>query len=236
MKNKFKTIIVLLVVAITLTASAFAQKKGKSFKGTITYTMAYTGDAIEPAQLAQFPKESVVKVFENRTLTEQGPASVITNGDSKVVYTVIDLSSYGMKKYLISQKQEEIEKDNKGTKITYFEETKQILGYIVKKVEIIAAPKEDEEDEEGGTTKIIAYYTEELGGEEVNFGNQMFHGVKGVVLEYEVVTPKMKIVAVAKTVEKGKVKEADFLIPSDCVETTMEAFQEEMNALRGGGE
>lgn len=234
MKNTFRTILVLLVITLAFNSSSFAQKKGK-FKGTIIYTMTYSGDGIEPAQMAQLPKESTVKIYENKTLTEQGPASIITNGDSKVVYTVVDLSSYGMKKYLITRKQEEIDKENKGTQFKYTEETKEILGFKTKKVEITTAAKEDEE-EEGGSAKIIAYYTEELGGEEVNFGSQMFHGVKGVVLEYEFVTPKMNVKGVAKTVEKGKVKEADFLIPSDCTEMTAEEFQEEMRSLRGGGD
>jgi hypothetical protein len=233
MKNMLRTIILLVVLSITFSNSGFAQKKGKPFKGIITYSMTYSGDAVEPAQLAQLPKESILKVYENKTLTEQGPASVITNGDSKVVYTVVDLTSYGMKKYLITQKQEEIEKDNKGTKYNYSEEGKEILGYKTKKVEIIAPPKEDEEDAEAGSAKITAYYTEEMGGEEVNFGNQMFHGVKGMVLEYEIVTPKMNVKGVAKIIEKGKVKETDFLVPSDGTEITMEAFQEEMKALRG---
>ncbi len=235
MKNILRTTIVLAAISIALVSNSFAQKKAKPFKGTIIYTMTYSGDALEPAQMAQLPKESTIKVYENRTLTEQGPASIITNGDAKVVYTVVDLSSYGMKKYLITQKQEEIEKDNKGTQFKYSEESKDILGYKTKKVEITPPAKEDE-DSEISSAKIVAYYTEDLGGEEVNFGNQYFHGVKGVVLEYEITTPKINIKGVAKSVEKGKVKETDFLVPSDGTEITMEEFQEEMKALRGGGD
>ena len=235
MKNLSKTLIALFLLVSIISVPTFAQKKGKTFRGKITYSMTYSGDGVEPSQLAQLPKESEVKIYDNKTLTEQGPASVITNGDLKTVNTVIDLSSYGMKKYLIVQKQEDIEKENKGTKINYSEDSKDILGYKTKKVEISAPKKEDDEEdeEEGESAKIIAYYTEDLGGEEVNFGSQFFHGVKGVVLEYEVITSKLNIKAIAKSVEKGKVKESDFLIPSDCTETTMEAFQEEMKSLRG---
>jgi len=233
MKNTIKTTIVLMAVLVAISSSSFAQKKAKPFKGIITYDMKYSGEGLEPAQIAQMPKESTVKIYENLTLTEQGPATVITNGDLKKVSTVIDLSSYGMKKYLIVQKQEEIEKENKGTIIKYLDETKEILGYKVKKAEITSAPKEDEEG--AGTAKITVYYTEELGSELVNFGNQMFHGLNGVALEYEAVTPKITIKGVAKVVEKGKVKETEFLIPTGCTETTMEAFQEEMKAMQGGG-
>lgn len=236
MKNALKTLVIILVISIAYSGSVMAQKKGKAFKGTVTYSLSYSGDGVEPAELAKYPKESNIKVYESRTLTEQGPASVITNGESKVVYTVVDLSSYGMKKYLITQKAEEIEKENKGTQFKYSEEGKEILGFKTKKVEITPPAKEDEEEDAAGSMKITAYYTEEMGGEEVNFGNQMFHGVKGFVLEYEVVTPKITIKATAKTIEKGKVKETDFMVPSDCTEVTKEAFEEEMRALQGGGE
>jgi hypothetical protein len=235
MKNASKTLVIILAITIAFSSSVFAQKKGKPFKGTVTYSLSYSGDGVEPAELAKYPKESSIKVYENRTLTDQGYASFITNGDSKMVYTVIDLSAMGAKKYLISQKAEEVEKDNKGTQYKYSEEGKEILGFKTKKVEITPPAKEDE-DEEAGSMKITAYYTEDMGGEEVNFGNQMFHGVKGFVLEYELVTPKITVKAVAKTIEKGKVKETDFMIPSDCSEVTKEQFEEEIRALQGGGE
>lgn len=235
MKNASKTLVIILAITIAFSSSVFAQKKGKPFKGTVTYSLSYSGDGVEPAELAKYPKESSIKVYENRTLTDQGYASFITNGDSKMVYTVIDLSAMGAKKYLISQKAEEVEKDNKGTQYKYSEEGKEILGFKTKKVEITPPVKEDE-DEEAGSMKITAYYTEDMGGEEVNFGNQMFHGVKGFVLEYELVTPKITVKAVAKTIEKGKVKETDFMIPSDCSEVTKEQFEEEIRALQGGGE
>lgn len=235
MKNASKTLVIILAITIAFSSSVFAQKKGKPFKGTVTYSLSYSGDGVEPAELAKYPKESSIKVYENRTLTDQGYASFITNGDSKMVYTVIDLSAMGAKKYLISQKAEEVEKDNKGTQYKYSEEGKEILGFKTKKVEITPPVKEDE-DEEAGSMKITAYYTEDMGGEEVNFGNQMFHGVKGFVLEYELITPKITVKAVAKTIEKGKVKETDFMIPSDCSEVTKEQFEEEIRALQGGGE
>ncbi len=236
MKNALKTLVIVLAITIAFSGSVLAQKKGKPFKGTVTYALTYSGDGIEPAELAKYPKESTIKVYENRTLTEQGPASFITNGDLKLVYTVIDLSSMGAKKYLITQKAEEVEKDNKGTQYKYSEEGKEILGFKTKKVEITPPVKEDEEEDAAGSMKITAYYTEDMGGEEVNFGNQMFHGVKGFVLEYELVTPKVTIKATAKTIEKGKVKETDFMVPSDCSEVTKEQFEEEIKALQGGGE
>ncbi len=234
MKNTFKTGLILMALLIAISSSSFAQKKAKPFKGTIVYDMKYSGDALEPAQLAQMPKESTIKIYDNMTLTEQGPATMITNGDLKKVSTIIDLSSYGMKKYLITQKQEEVEKENKGTIIKYLDETKEILGYKAKKAEITSAPKEDEDDNTG--SKIIVYYTEELGSDLVNFGSQMFHGLNGIALEYEAISPKITIKGVAKTIEKGKVKETDFLIPTGCTEITMEEFQEEMKTLQGGGD
>jgi len=234
MKNTLKIGLVLMAMIVAISSSSFAQKKEKSFKGTIVYEMKYSGNGLEAADFAKKPKEFTAKIYENTTLTDQGQGVIITNGDLKKVSIIIDLSAYGMKKYLIVQKQEEIEKEHKDTKIKYFEDSKDVLGYKTKKAEIVILTGED--DEEKDTVKIIAYYTEDFGSELVNFGDQMFHGLKGIALEFELITPKYTMKATAKTIEKGKVKETDFLIPTGCTETTMEAFQEEMKALQGGGD
>jgi GLPGLI family protein len=235
MKKYIKLLFLLPVIGYMAITPANAQK-AKSFKGTITYDLTYSGDGIDAAKLAQMPKESVLKIYENKTLQESGPSSIITNGDLKIKYLLFDFSAYGAKKYLIKQTEEDIKKEeaeNGGSEIKYIDETKEIAGYKCKKAEITAKNPDDDEEK---AAKITVWYTEELGGEAVNFGNDMFHGLKGIALEYEVITPKVTVKAVTKTVVKGKVKETEFLIPTDFQETTMEAFQEEMKALMGGGD
>ncbi len=232
MKNTLKIGLVLMATVIAISSSSFAQKKRKPFKGTITYEMKYSGEELEPAQIAQMPKEKTVKIYKNLTLAEQGPATVITNGDLRKVSVLMDLSSYGLEKYLIVQKEEEIEEKRKGAEIKYLDETKKVLGYKTKKA-IITIPANEDEDE-SSTAKITAYYTEDFGSELVNFGDDMFHGLKGIALEFEIITSEITIKCTAISVKKGKVKEVDFLIPTGYTETTMEAFQEEMDALRGG--
>ena len=234
MKNTLKIGLVLMAIMVAISSSSFAQKKAKPFKGTITYEMKYSGEGLDPAQIAQMPKEQTMKIYENTTLSDEDPmTTVITNGDLKKVSILVNLSSYGLKKYVIVKKQEDVEKIHKGTEIKYFEDTKEILGYKTKKAEITAPKGED--DEEKDTVKIIAYYTEDFGSELVNFGDQMFHGLKGIALEFELITPKYTMKATAKTIEKGKVKETDFLIPTGYIETTEEALQAEFKALQGGG-
>ena len=158
-----------------------------------------------------------------------GPVNIdiITDGDAKTSTTLLDIM--GEKKYY-KMSTEEIEKqiaDNAVPVINYKDETKTIAGYVCKKAEYVET-KDDE------TSTTIVFYTEDLGGELLNYGGQ-FNKLKGVPLEYVVTTPDGIITTFSATeVKKGKVKETDFFIPSDYVELTPEEKEQMMNQLKGG--
>lgn len=235
MKINFRIILIIVSFFIAFTSNVNAQKKGKSFRGIVTYELKYSGDEITPAQQAQLPKEQIVKIWDNKTLQEQkyGPVTIteITNGDEGSKTTLYDLSMVMAKKIYVKTTKSEIDeklnekKDNLPV-IKYTEETKTIAGIKAQKAEVSF-----KDDETGDLTTVAVYFSEELGGEELNYGDT-FHGLKGFPLEFEINMGKVKVQANAKSVVKGKVKESEFLIPTDYQQITKEELQEMM----GGGE
>jgi len=229
MKKLVNSTLVILVLLVAFSYHANAQKK---FKGIITYTIAYSG-TIDAATAAQQPKLMTLSIYENlqKMNLPIGPVNIdiITNGDTKTQVTLLDIM--GEKKYYKMTK-EELDakiKEKPAPEIKYSDETKTISGYVCKKAEYT------EKDEDGKVTSAVIYYTEELGGEELNYGGQ-FNKLKGVPLEYAVTTPDGTISTwTATEVKKGKVKDTDFLIPSDYVELTAEE-KAQMIKQMGGGE
>ncbi|MEI6820323.1 MAG: hypothetical protein WCL51_00185 [Bacteroidota bacterium] len=232
MKNSIKLITLMLSIFLAFTSNNNYAQKSK-FKGIVTYDIKYTGKDITPAQEAQLPKEQVIKIYENKTMqeTKYGPVTIteVTNGDEGSKTSMFDLMAVMQKKVYVKTTKKEIEQKIAESKskpvIKYIEETKEVAGYKAKKA-IFSFKEEDAED----STHVTIWYSEELGGEDLNYGGE-FSGLKGFPLEYEMPTSKITIKASAKTIVKGKVKETEFLIPTDYNQIT----QEELQGMMGGG-
>ncbi len=226
MKKSISAFVIIMSISLICGMNSFAQKK---FKGIINFTIAYSG-TIDPATAASQPKAIILSIYENKQKMNIPMGGynidIITDGDAKTQTTLMDIM--GQKKYFKTTT-EEIEKkisENPEPEIKYIDETKTIAGYVCKKAEYI------EKTEDASVTTVV-FYTEELGGETLNYGGQ-FHKLKGVPLEYVVTTPDGIVTTFsAIEVKKGKVKETDFLIPSDYVELSPE---EKQMMLQGGGE
>ncbi len=220
-----KSILSVFIIAVLLTAFSPTLIAGeKPFKGTIIYGLTYSGD-IDPASLAQQPKEITVYILGNKIKTEvnQGGAYItqIQDGDAKTQIVLLDIEMIG-KKFVIRKSTEEVEKELAElpeSTIKYIEETKEIAGYTCKKGELIT------KDDEGEESISTFYYTEELGNKAWNFGTE-YSEVDGAVLEYEEAAGNFSVKFVAKEIKKGKVKETDFLVPSDFEEKTSEELRE----------
>ena len=80
-------------------------------------------------------------------------------------------------------------------------------------------------DEFGDEKVTIVYYSEEIGGENINFGGQ-FHALKGFPLEYQVKTDDGAIIfSTVKIETKKKIKDKEFMIPDDYDEMSREALR-----------
>lgn len=233
MKKTISLSLIFAIVALMLSFNANAQKK-KEFKGSVIYDITYAG-TMEAATLAQMPKTTTYKIFGNKFMYEvaQGPTvmTFITNGDSKTKLMLLDVMG---QKFVIKTSKEEVEKALLDTvktptpKIQYLNDTKEILGYKVKKAESTIIGNEGAD-----TVKIVYWYTEEFDMSQANSISDNFKGINGIPLQFIVYTKGIEMNYLAKEVKKGGVKDTDFLQPADYKETTMEEL---MNMFGGGGE
>jgi len=222
MKKSILSVFFVSLLLIAYTTATFAG--GKPFKGTIIYDLTYTGD-IDPATLSQLPKEITKFIYGNKSKTEvnQGGAYIteIQDGDAKTQTVLLDIEMMG-KKFVIRKSAEEVAEemaDLPESTIKYIDETKEIAGYICKKGELIT------KDDDGEESISVFYYTEQLGNKAWNFGTE-YSEVDGAILEYEEGAGNFSVKLVARIVKKGKVKETDFLVPSDFEEVSSEQLRE----------
>lgn len=218
MKTILRTSFILLIAAFALQSTANAQSK--SFKGIITYSLTY-GGKVDPATVATQPKVRTASILGNKqknSIDLSGVViSIITDGDKKEM--LILLQQMGMNAYMKMEKAEIDEMMAEGGKIeiTYLDETKTIAGYTCKKAVCI------NKKADGSADTTTVFYTEELGGEALHYGDNQFTGLKGYPLESVSTQEGMIITATATEIKKGKVKDTDFLLPADFVEFPAEA-------------
>lgn len=204
-------------------------KKGKAFTGTIEYELKYEG--MDPAQEAQMPKtiSTIISGNKSKTVLDAGmyAMNTITDGDNETVLIYLDIMG---QKMAYKQTKEDIDKaqaDAVKPTVKLIDETKQIAGYTAKKAEITVI---DEETLEENVTVI--WYTDELGiSSKANFANQ-HDGIDGYPLETISKGNEVTQIMTATSVKKGKVKDTEFLLPSDAKEMTLDEFKE----MFGGGE
>lgn len=224
-----KSIFALALIAL-ISMSGMAQKKAKPFVGIVTYTMTYDG-TWDAATLAQQPKEMKTTIMGNKSkqVMDLGQALIttITNGDDSTQIVLLDVPSYGLKNYIKVTKEKLLEKEGEEPEIKYLDETKEICGYVCKKAEYTV------KDEFGDPKTIVIFYSTEVNNGSLNIGSS-FPGLKGFPMEYTIVTDEGKVTTTVSLVEtkKIKVKEIDFLIPTDYTEMTDETKKQ----LFGGEE
>ncbi|PKP04325.1 MAG: hypothetical protein CVU11_05475 [Bacteroidetes bacterium HGW-Bacteroidetes-6] len=220
-----KTALFLFVIlAAGLMGTVDAQKPFKS--GIVTYSISYDG-TWDAATLAQQPTEQKVSIMglksKSETIGSGYSVATIVNGIDSSQIILLDLSMMGVKYYMKVTKDKILEKMEEGTQpeIIYSEETKVIAGYTCKKAEYIT------EDEYGDKETTVVYYNETVGGAALNFGGS-FTGLKGFPMEYVMETDEGKITYAVTgiQVKKVKIKDTDFLIPTDYEELTEEKAKE----------
>lgn len=230
-KNKImKNIrIALFGVLILSSLMVFAQKSKRSSKpfiAEITYKIDYVGNW-DPAVLAQQPKELKVYVYGNKMktvidLSGMGYITNIQDGDDTTSIALIDIPAYQLKKYIKTTKEKILENlEEIAPRINYIDSSKEIAGYKVYKAEYIV------KDEFGDPITTIVWYSPEINDGKINAAGD-FPGLKGFPMEYITTQDEGSIifgVGEVKT-KKVKIKETDFLIPTDFEELTEEEAKE----------
>ena len=246
-----KKIFAIAAIAVMSLGSLMAQN---TFKGVITYSVKSTGETAfqVPDQMAT----AEIKVYDDKVLTSSmvftnSPMinSVLVDGhkqfmcwDLSMIFMYlsqndVELDYKGSSKILA--KSELTQKDidsltipcTEGMYIEYVDgETKTIAGVTAKKAVIHIF------GDEGDDHPVVVWYNDEMGPDV----NLLFHGVKGVGLEYSTdLGEGRQLTLTATEVKKGKVKEVDMLLPSGYETISDEDFkalfkqiQEEMEYLQ----
>jgi hypothetical protein len=227
MKNFFR-IFMTVVAVVFFTNASISQPK--PFQGTITYNVSYSGGNLTPAQKAQLPTTTVVTIKDCKTKTEVSSGmmnqAVITDGTTKTQIILLDIG--GENKFSIKQTEQEIAADLAEIPmptINITNETKVISGYTCKKA-ILTTKNEND-----SITTDTVYYSEQIGCADLNFYEQ-YKGIPGAKLEYTVYIAQIDVTAkyTIKEIEKKKISDNIFLVPSDYIEKT----KEELEKMFGG--
>lgn len=207
-----------LWLAVIMLFGAIATFAQKPFAGTITFAWSAEGtdDPNVAAQLAELSQEVILLGNNTKTVLNQMGVGIIniTNGDYKLVTTVIDIPGYG--KYYVEQDENEVKKKFETSKMdfNYKDETKTIAGYNCKKVVVKVTDLETDEEDE-----IVLWVTDELmTGDYVNFST--YPGLKGyplgIEMKKEIDGEEVTLVQKASAVTPSKkIKSTEFLRPSD---------------------
>lgn len=231
-----KKILVLAAIAVVSICGAFAQN---TFKGTIVYTVASTGE--EAMQVPDQYATAEIKVYDNKALTSSAlflnnpfASNILVDGHKQFVcmdlsqlmmffsQQDIELDYSGSSKILVTNELTQQEIDSLTIPVTegfYIEyvagETKTVAGMTAKKA-VIHIFNEDGED-----NPMVIWYNDEMGPDV----NLIFNGVKGVALEYSInLGEGRQLTLTASEIKKGKVKEVDMLLPSGYESISKEAF------------
>lgn len=221
---KQKTLTICMSLLILVAFSATAQKEGSPFKGSITYNVSYPESSMSEAQTASMPQ--VIKILMNGSKTR---AEVNMNGmnqvlltDSEAKTTTVLLDMMG-KKIALKPKSGDRPLGREPI-VELANESKEIAGYMCKKANIHFG------DENSKANPIEVYYTEAIGNNKLFYDNE-YRNLPGIPLEFKYKLQGASMLLTATSIDKGKVSNRDFEVPSDYVEST----PEQLRQMFGGG-
>jgi len=221
-----KKVIMISLLAILLNVifnQTTQAQKTTLFQGTVTYGISIVG-TVEAAIASQIPKTSTVTIKDMKTKTEtaQGPVIIteMVDASTKKYNLLLDMPTG---KYVIAMTGDSIQKKIKNkmsSTIKLIDSTKTIAGYVCKKAIITFKDAVD-----GTETVESVYYTDEIGGKEINF-NSEYYLVPGFLMEYNKNAGSDIVLAYSVSViKKGKVSDKIFLVPADYKELDAAAAQ-----------
>lgn len=221
----------ILILAVLITAivgtSAQAQKKSKNAEGKIVYEITLDGE-VEGMMAAMLPSEIVMKFKGSKCRTEMATAMAenITLSDQKdpsagLILLDVMGSKYAMK--VDPAKVEEQKKSLPEFEVINTTETKEIAGFACKK----AIMKNKSNNEE-----TYIYYSEELPYLENSLTSQ-YKNINGMPLEFNTKLNGITMTIRAKSIEKIKIADAEFVASSEYKLVTEEQLMKELN---GGAE
>ena len=226
-----KTIVKVLCVAMALLVSfsVSAQKKEKTFAGSIRYSISY--EDLDPQYKGQVPTEMITYVKDGKVRMDQiSPIytmGAVTLEDGSAI-VLIDIMG---QKLATQQTKEDMEKAKAEAKesgdlkdwepeVKATDETKMIAGYKCTKYEVTT---------DGETMEV--FVTEDIPMPAIYHENSQIKGIKGVPMEYTMSNQGLNMTMTAKEVKKGGVNNSMFMITDDYQKLSAEEFAK----MLGGG-
>lgn len=220
-----KKLYLLSFILVAFVINVSAQGKGGSFKGTITYQISYPDANLDASQLAMLPKTMTLVMNGNKTKAElqmrEMNQILIMDSDAKTTVVLVDING---QKAAIKPKTGAQRPNAKEPVTEPTTETKEIAGYVCKKANIHFG------DERSKNNPSVVYYTEDLGSNKVFYDNE-YKNITGLPLEFKYKMQGMNMLLTATRIEKGKVSNKEFDVPSDYKEST----PEDLRRMFGGG-
>jgi hypothetical protein len=221
----------ILMLAVLITAivstSTQAQKKSKNAEGKIVYEITLDGE-VEGMMAAMLPSDIVMKFKGSKCRTEMATAMAenITLSDQKDPSSGLILLDVMGSKYAMKVDPAKVEEQKKSLpefEVIASTETKEIAGYKCKK----AIMKNKSNNEE-----TYIYYSEELPYLENSLTSQ-YKNISGMPLEFNTKLNGITMTIRAKSIEKIKIADAEFVASSEYKLVTEEQLMKE---LSGGAE
>ncbi len=226
-KNMRRILILAVLITAIVGTSTQAQKKSKNAEGKIVYEITLDGE-VEGMMAAMLPSEIVMKFKGSKCRTEMATAMAenITLSDQKdpsagLILLDVMGSKYAMK--VDPAKVEEQKKSLPEFEVINTTETKEIAGFACKK----AIMKNKSNNEE-----TYIYYSEELPYLENSLTSQ-YKNINGMPLEFNTKLNGITMTIRAKSIEKIKIADAEFVATSEYKLVTEEQLMKE---LSGGAE
>jgi len=206
------------ITFLLLTISLFAVynvQAQKQFAGEIRFETKLTGSD-DPNLISSVPTQIIeVSILGNKSKTVvKSDMYAVTNvwdGDKETANMVLEIT--GMGKYFKKWSSEEWKEKSKFNDYKYqnVDEFKTICDYKCQKVVVTVTNTEDD-----STSEVILYVTKEIGASKVN---AEFPGLAGyplmIMQPVEEYCPTCYITVEAQKVTPKKLKDIDFLLPSD---------------------
>ncbi len=220
MKNNLITFALIILSATAGINVAEAQRSGSSFKGYITYNVSFPGSGSDAAQSAMLPNKMKVALNGNKARLElfMSGVSQIILSDADLQTTIVLADVMGQKLAVKPNRAERMTAPKEPV-VTVTAETRDIAGYKCKKAEIHYG------DEKSKESPVIVWFSEDIGNNRLFYDNE-YRTLPGIPMEFTFKLQGMEMFLTAVSVEKGKVSNKEFEVPSDYKEMTPEQLRQ----------
>jgi GLPGLI family protein len=194
-------------------------------EGTIEYKLEYLNRDASFLIGNVYPDKLIYKFKDNNTCSQLSAGgglfttSVLTNYEKKTVDHLVKMIN---KKYVLHMDSVQAKnsfEDMPKITYTFFDETKEIAGYICKKAQISF--------ENNAKPGFYVYYTADISIQNANWCTP-FDSIDGVLMEYQIKINGIEMKLAASQVSKADFEDVEFMVPKEYVSISKEEMDKIM--------